>query len=114
MQYRLYKLAQYVRGWMNYFGISEYYRPVPELDGWLRRRIRMCYWKQWRRTRTRVRQLLKLGTRKRQALLVAISAKGPWHLARTLATQTGMTNAWLRQQGLISIRDLWIALAPQR
>jgi len=114
MQYRLHKLAQYVRGWMNYFGISEYYSPVPEIDGWLRRRIRMCYWKQWRRTGTRVRQLLKLGTRKRQALLVAISAKGPWHLARTMATQTGMTNQWLRQQGLISIRDLWIALAPQR
>ena len=47
MGYRLYKLAQYIRGWMGYFAISDYYRPVPELDGWLRRRIRMCYWKQW-------------------------------------------------------------------
>ena len=46
MQYRLDKLAQYVRGWMNYFGISEYYSPIPELDFWLRRRVRMCYWKQ--------------------------------------------------------------------
>ena len=48
MRYRLDKLAQYVRGWMGYFGISQYYRPVPELDEWLRRRVRMCYWKQWR------------------------------------------------------------------
>ena len=59
MDYRLKKLAEYIRGWMNYYGISEYYRPIPGLDEWLRRRIRMCYWKQWRKTRTKVRNLLK-------------------------------------------------------
>jgi RNA-directed DNA polymerase len=42
MAYRLNRLAQYLRGWMNYFGISDYYRPVPELDHWIRRRIRVC------------------------------------------------------------------------
>jgi len=99
---------RYLRGWMGYFGISDYYRPVPELDGWLRRRVRMCYWKQWRRACTKVRHLLALGTSKRQAILTAISRKGYWHLARTLATQTGMTNAWLERQGLLSIRTLWM------
>ena len=108
MGYRLHKLAQYLRGWMGYFGISDYYRPVPELDGWLRQRIRMCYWKQWRRVRTKVRHLLALGTSKRQAILTALSRKAYWHLARTLATQTGMTNRWLERQGLLSIRDLWL------
>jgi RNA-directed DNA polymerase len=54
MEYRLSKLAQYFRGWMNYFGISEYYRPIPEIDHWLRRRVRMYYWKQWRYARTKV------------------------------------------------------------
>jgi RNA-directed DNA polymerase len=108
MPHRLHKLAQYVRGWMGYFGPSQYYRPIPELDEWLRRRIRMCYWKQWRRARTKVRHLLALGSSKRIAILTAISRKGAWHLARTLATQVGMTNAWLKQQGLISIRALWM------
>jgi len=50
----------------------------------------MCYWKQWRYARTKVRELLKLGTYRKPAIFVAISRKGPWHLARTLATQTGM------------------------
>lgn len=108
MAYRFRKLAQYVRGWMGYFGISDYYRPVPELDHWLRRRVRMCYWKQWRYVRTKVKHLLSLGTSKRQAILTAISSKSYWRLSRTLATQTGMTNDWLRSQGLISIRDLWM------
>jgi RNA-directed DNA polymerase len=108
MAYRLERLARYVKGWMNYFGISDYYRPIPELDHWLRRRIRMCYWKQWRRVRTKVRHLLALGTGKRQAILTALSSKGYWHLSKTLATQSGMTHAWLQGQGLISVRDLWL------
>lgn len=108
MAYRLDRLTRYVRGWMNYFGISDYYRPIPEIDSWIRRRIRMCYWKQWRWVRTKVRNLLALGTNKRQAILTAISSKSYWHLSKTLATQTGMTNAWLTSHGLISVRALWM------
>ncbi|EKU96243.1 Retron-type reverse transcriptase [Leptolyngbya sp. PCC 7375] len=108
MEYRLERINQYLRGWMGYFGISQYYHLIPELDGWLRRRIRMCYWKQWRRPRTRISKLLALGTDKRHAILTGISRRGYWHLSRTLATQSGMTNEWLAQQGLLSIRDLWM------
>jgi len=108
MSYRLDKLAQYLRGWLGYFGISQYYRPIPELDEWLRRRVRMCYWKQWRHTRTKVRHLLVLGTGKRAALMTAASSKSYWHLSRSLATHTGMTNDWLKAQGLVSIRALWM------
>ncbi len=110
MEYRLFKLAEYVRGWMNYYGISEYYRPIPEIDEWLRRRLRMCFWKQWCYTRTKVYNLLKLGTSKRQAIMTALSRKGPWHLARTLAAQVGMTNKWLTEQGLISVKDQWVKI----
>jgi RNA-directed DNA polymerase len=108
MAYRLQQLNRYLRGWMNYFGISQHYSPIEELDGWLRRRIRMCYWKQWRRPRTRIANLLKLGTSKRHAICTGISRKGSWRLSKTLATQTGMTNEWLKQQGLLSIRQLWM------
>jgi len=108
MSYRMEKLAQYLRGWMNYFGISEYYRPIPEIDHWLRRRVRMCYWKQWRRFRTRVRNLLKLGTHPGVAIPLCFSRKGPWKCARTLATQTGMTNQWLTDQGLLSVKEQWV------
>ena len=107
MDYRMMKLGQYLRGWINYFGISEYYRPIPGIDEWIRRRLRMCYWKQWRYARTKVRNLLKLGTNKRHAILSALSRKSYWHLSRTFATQSGMTNEWLSEQGLISIKKLW-------
>jgi RNA-directed DNA polymerase len=111
MAYRISKLNEYIRGWIQYFGLSQHYRPLPELDAWLRRRLRMCFWKQWRSVKTKVRELLKLGTARKTAILTALSRKGPWHLSRTLATQTGMTNQGLTETlGLVSIRALWIAL----
>ena len=68
----------------------------------------MCYWKQWRRTRTKVRHLLALGVGKRTAIWTAISSKSYWHLSRSLGTQAGMTNEWLESQGLVCIRALWM------
>ena len=109
MDHRIRKLSEYLRGWTAYFALSEYYKPVPDLDEWIRRRLRMCYWKQWKRCRKRVGELLKLGVNERQAVLTALSRKGYWHLSRTMATQSGMTNLWLESQGLVSIRKLWIA-----
>ena len=108
MEHRLQKLGQYLRGWLGYFGISEHYRPIPELDEWLRRRVRMCYWKQWRLCRTKISHLLALGVSKRTAILTGISSKSYWHLSRSRATQVGMTNDWLKAQGLVSISDLWM------
>jgi RNA-directed DNA polymerase len=109
MDYRLSKLAEYVRGWMGYYALSEYYRPIPELDHWLRRRVRCCYWKRWRWCRTRVRELLKLGTFKKTAIQAGLSRKSYWRLSKTLATQSGMTNQWLAEQGLVSIKTLWVS-----
>ncbi|QYZ66989.1 MAG: maturase [Gammaproteobacteria bacterium (ex Lamellibrachia satsuma)] len=108
MQRRYRELRFYIRGWINYFGLSEYYRPLPGLDEWIRRRIRMCYLKQWRKPRTRIRNLIRLGTRSRTAVCLWLSSKGPYRLARTLATQSGMTLKWLEKQGLVSVRELWI------
>lgn len=108
MVYRFAKLAEYLRGWMGYFGISEYYRPLPEIDHWLRRRVRMCYLKRWRWCRTKVRELTKLGTNLRLAISIGLSRKGPYRLAKTLATQSGMTNKWLKDQGLLSVKELWV------
>ena len=108
MEYRLFKLAEYLCGWIGYFGKSELYRPIPEIDHWLRRRVRMCYWKQWRYCRTKVRELTKLRTFLRTAISVVLSRKGQWRLSRTLSTQSGMTNQWLKDQGLLSVKDLWV------
>ena len=70
----------------------------------------MCYWKQWRKPRTRIGNLIQLGASEQTAIQTGLSRKSYWRLSRTLATQSGMTNQWLQEQGLISIRELWIAI----
>ena len=110
MQYRYTSLSLYIQGWMNYFGIGMKYNDAVEFDHWLRRRIRMCYWKQWRRARKRIGELIKLGSSKYQAILTGLSRKGYWHLAKTLSTNCGLSNTYLEKQGLVSLRILWIQI----
>ena len=90
------------------FGIALKYNDVIELDQWLRRRIRMCYLKQWHRAKKRIGGLIKLGAPRYHAILTGLSRKGYWHLAKTLSTNCGLSNKHLEKQGLFSIRTLWI------
>jgi len=110
MEYRYWKIRTYLQGWMNYFGIAVKYNDAVEYNHWLRRRIRMCYWKQWRRAKKRIGELIKLGAPKYHAILTGLSRKGYWHLAKTLSTNCGLGNEFLQRQGLISIRTLWIEI----
>ncbi|MCY2974539.1 MAG: hypothetical protein NTW52_07700 [Planctomycetota bacterium] len=72
------------------------------------------YWKRWRHVRTRIRELIALGVSRRQAIRHGISRKGPWHMAKTIASGVGMTNAWLADQGVLSLKTLWAELAHLR
>jgi RNA-directed DNA polymerase len=110
MEYRYWKIRTYLQGWMNYFGVAVKYNDAVQYDHWLRRRARMCYWKQWRRARKRIGELIKLGAPKYHAILTGLSRKGYWHLAKTLSTNCGLGNEFLQRQGLISVRTLWIGI----
>ena len=114
MERRLSELRSYVRGWMGYFGLAAQLKLFDKLDQWIRRRIRMCYWKRWRLPRTRRRELIGLGVPRRQAIRHARSRKGYWHMAKSIASGVGLTNAWLQLQGLLSLKSLWAELAPLR
>jgi RNA-directed DNA polymerase len=114
MKRRLTDLNRYVRGWIGYFGLARQFDTFVELDGWIRRRIRMCYWKQWRYARTKVKHLRALGVNLDWAIKHAISRKGYWRMSRTPAIRTAMSTKWLAQQGLLSLKQLWSQLAPLR
>ena len=110
MGYRFWKLRLYLQGWMNYFGIALKYNDAVELDHWLRRRIRMCYWKQWRRVKKRIGELIKLGAPRYHAILTGLSRQGYWHLAKTLSTNCGLGNRFPEREGLRCIRTWWIRI----
>jgi hypothetical protein len=104
------ELRRYMVGWMNYFGLSQAYRIIPELDQWVRRRVRMYYWKQWKRARTRRRQLIRLGIHPAEVYKATRSHRGYWFMAGTSIAQRALDNHWLKERGVPSLRQQWIAL----
>lgn len=110
MKYQLFKISQYLRGWINYFGIASGYQRCVELDHWIRRRVRMAYWRQWRKPRTKVRNLMRLGVHVKSAVACGITSKGPWRSSKTPGIQQALSNDYLKSQGLYSLRDGWIKL----
>jgi hypothetical protein len=58
--------------------------------------------------RSKVRELLKLGTELGTAIRAGMNRNDPWAMARRLAAHTGMTNQWLKDQGLVSVKELWV------
>ena len=75
IKHRLLLLRSYLCGWMGYYGLASQLKLFDRLDQWLRRRIRMCYWKQWRPSRKRRRELIRLAVPIRQAIRHARSRK---------------------------------------
>ncbi len=99
-----------MRGWMGYFGISRTYKVILEMDHWIRRRLRCCYWKEWKTIRNRIRNLLKLGVNRRNAILHGFTSHGFWHMSKTPTVNEALSNDWLSAQGLLSLKELWIKI----
>lgn len=108
MAYQLFKISQYLRGWINYYGVANRYQQCVDLDHWIRRRVRMCYWRQWRKPRTKVRNLIKRGVAIRSAVACGLTSKGPWRSSKTPGIQQALSNDYLLKAGLFSLQSGWI------
>ena len=104
------ELKRYVTGWLNYFGISHTYTALLELDEWVRRRVRLYHWKQWKQPRTRRRHLLALGIPREEVHMATRSRKGYWRMSGNSIVQRALTNRWLHEHGVPDMRTLWITL----
>ena len=90
-------LKRYVVGWVNYYKLADMGKYLQSIDEWMRRRIRMVFWKKWKRVRTRWRNLLKLGISNRNAGILANSRKGYWRIASSPILQTALSNQRLEK-----------------
>ena len=93
-------LAEYLRGWIGYFGRCETPDVLHHLEQWLRRRLRSVVWTQWKQGTTRYRELRKRGVAAQEAAKTAGSSDGPWHLANTPAMKLALSNAYFASLGL--------------
>ena len=105
MDYRIVKLNPVIRGWINYFRICDMKTLMKELDGWLRVRIRMCIWKQWKTPQRREWGLRKLGMNAFWAHVNANSRKGIMAIASSGIMNRTVTNDVLKRKGLLSLAD---------
>jgi RNA-directed DNA polymerase len=103
-------LQRYLRGAINYFAIGIPFGEIRELDQWLRRRMRLYYWKQWGRPRTRRRKLLKLGIAKDEVHKASRARKGHWRMSQMSLVRWAMNNDWLEEQGLPCLEKQWCSI----
>lgn len=114
MTTRLKALGYYLRGWTGYFCLVPIKSFFVVLDKWVRRRLRACYWKQWRKPSARIRNLMKLGLDRNEAVPFGSCSRGAWFMSRCESVQSTLTNAHLATTGLVNLSEVWSKLAPKR
>lgn len=97
------KIKDYMRGWLNYYGIADMKNNIEDLNGWLYRRIRMCIWKQWKQPKTRMRKLIGLGVNSHYAATIAYDRKGYWFNARNKAVNWALSKERLINWGFYDL-----------
>ena len=110
LEQRINKLNQVNIGWVNYYGIAKCKGILGQLDTWIRQRLRMCIWKQWKKVRTRYRNLKKLGLTHYQAIKFANTRKGYWRIANSAILNTTLTNQFFTDLGLKSLTHQYIKI----
>jgi len=103
IEWRKERLNWLMSGWVKYFGIADMRRVASELDGWIRRRIRMCYWKQWKKIKTKHDNLVRLGLGQLKAWEFANTRKGYWNISGSPVLTSTLTNEYIDKLGFISL-----------
>lgn len=107
METRYMRLKQVIRGWVNYFKIANMGKIAQRLDEWIRRRIRMCYWKQWKKIKTKHDNLVKLGIENSKAWEFANTRKSYWRIADTPFMHQVLNNKTLERLGYLSLSSVY-------
>ena len=101
------KLREYIIGWVNYFKIADIKSLLVRSDEWLRRRIRMVVWKQWKKVKTKFANLQKLGINKAKAWEWANTRKGYWRTSSSPILHRSLTTEKLRKAGYLFFSDYY-------
>ncbi|MDQ0247949.1 group II intron reverse transcriptase/maturase [Bacillus fengqiuensis] len=110
MEQRIMKLNQYLTGWCGYFALADTPSKFEEFDRWIRRRLRMCIWKEWKKPKTRMRKLIGLGIPKKQAYEWGNSRKKYWRIAHSPILDRTLGRSYWSSRGLKSLYQRYESL----
>jgi RNA-directed DNA polymerase len=97
------ELTPTLRGWVDYFRLSEVKGLFEELDGWIRRRLRCLIWRQWKRNYARAKGLMKRGLSERRAWESASNGRGPWWNSGASHMNQAFPKQFFDRRGLVSL-----------
>lgn len=97
------RLNPVLRGWMNYFSLTQSRRPIEELDAWVRRRLRCVMWRQWKGPKTRESKMLALGLDAKRAWKSSVNGRGPWWNAGAKHMVAALSPNYFTKLGLVSL-----------
>lgn len=100
-EYRKCKLKRYIQGWVNYFKIADIKTLLKRTDEWMRRRIRMIYWKQWKKIRTKYKMLKHFGINEDKAWRYANTRKGSWRISKSNIMNYSLDNKTIEELGYL-------------
>ena len=109
-EYRALKLTQFIRGWVNYFGMADMKALLTKIDEWLRHKIRAIYWKQWKKVKTRYRKLEELGMKEEYIQWHATMRQGIWNCSSNRMVQFALNNEKLREWGYPTFTEFYLKL----
>lgn len=104
--YKVYKLNELIRGWINYYKVGNMKYLCEKMDKRIRSRLRVCIWKHWKTPQNRAKNLIKLGVPKWAAWRTAY-AKGYARVCNASDVQQALNNKRLAKFGLISMLDYY-------
>jgi RNA-directed DNA polymerase len=107
---RIEELNQYLMGWLGYFALADTPSVFKSLDEWIRRRLRMCLWKQWKLPRTKVKRLIALGVPKGKAFEWGNSRKGYWRISKSPVLHRTLNNRFFESFKLKSLAKRYDSL----
>jgi hypothetical protein len=109
-EYRILKLQQFIRGWVNYFGMADMKKLLRDTDEWLRHKIRTIYWKQWKKVKTKFKELKMLGVEEEKAWICANMRNGNWYCGSYYVLQTAFNNKKLRELGYPTFTEFYLKI----
>ncbi len=101
--HRIKKLNEIIVGWVNYFKLADMKSKLEDLDQWIRRRLRACVWKTWKKIKTRFQNLMKMGIPRDKAWEFANTRKGYWRISKSPILNKTVTNQKLINHGFKSL-----------
>jgi RNA-directed DNA polymerase len=99
------ELNPILRGWGHYFRLADVKGVFEELDEWIRRRLRVLLWRQWKRPRTRFKELQKRGLDEAKAATSAYNGYGPWWNAGAGHMHLAVPASTFAEMGLVNLLD---------